>query len=56
MVIISTCLYKDEDRYEITVNRKTSIKVKLEKNGQDISSHTATNTIQDIARSSWSRL
>ena len=42
---------KDEDRYEITINRKTSIKVKLEKNGTDISSHTATNTyktIQDV--------
>ena len=42
---------KDEDRYEITINRKTSIKVKLEKNGIDISSHTATNTyktIQDV--------
>ena len=42
---------KDEDRYEITINRKTSIKVKLEKNGSDISSHTATNTyktIQDV--------
>ena len=39
---------KDEDRYEITVNRKTSIKVKLEKNGIDISSHTATNTYKNI--------
>ena len=39
---------KDEDRYEITINRKTSIKVKLEKNGSDISSHTATNTYKTI--------
>ena len=39
---------KDEDRYEITINRKTSIKVKLEKNGTDISSHTATNTYKTI--------
>jgi len=39
---------KDEDRYEITVNRKTSIKVKLEKNGNDISSHTATNTYKTL--------
>ena len=39
---------KDEDRYEITVNRKTSIKVKLEKNGSDISSHTATNTYKTL--------
>ena len=39
---------KDEDRYEITVNRKTSIKVKLEKNGNDVSSHTATNTYKTV--------
>ena len=39
---------KDEDRYEITVNRKTSIKVKLEKNSTDISSHTATNTYKTL--------
>ncbi|MCS5550543.1 MAG: hypothetical protein NZ811_03390 [Gammaproteobacteria bacterium] len=39
---------KDEDRYEITINRKTSIKVKLEKNGSDISSHTATNTYKSV--------
>ena len=42
---------KDEDVYSVSINRKTSIKVKLERNGEDISSHTATNTyktIQDI--------
>jgi len=39
---------KDEDSYEITINRKTNIKVKLEKNGDDISSHTATNTYKTI--------
>ena len=42
---------KDEDIYSVNINRKTNIKVKLEKNGEDISSHTATNTyktIQDI--------
>ena len=42
---------KDEDIYSVNINRKTTIKVKLEKNGEDISSHTATNTyktIQDI--------
>ena len=39
---------KDDDRYEITVNRKTSIKVKLEKNGNDVSSHTATNTYKTV--------
>jgi DNA repair exonuclease SbcCD ATPase subunit len=42
---------KDDDIYSVNINRKTNIKVKLEKNGEDISSHTATNTyktIQDI--------
>ena len=39
---------KDEDTYEITVNRKTNIKVKLEKNGIDVSSHTATNTYKTL--------
>ena len=39
---------KDEDKYEITVNRKTNIKVKLEKNGIDVSSHTATNTYKTL--------
>jgi|TARA_B110000261_G_scaffold125410_1_gene140036 DNA repair exonuclease SbcCD ATPase subunit len=39
---------KDSDRYEITINRKTNIKVKLEKNGTDISSHTATNTYKTL--------
>ena len=39
---------KDEDRYEITINRKTNIKVKLEKNGIDVSSHTATNTYKSL--------
>ena len=41
-------LRKDDDRYTITVNRKTSIKVKLEKNDSDISSHTATNTYKTL--------
>ena len=39
---------KDADNYAITVNRKTNIKVKLEKNGTDISSHTATNTYKTL--------
>ena len=42
---------KEEDVYSVSINRKTSIKVKLERNGEDISSHTATNTyktMQDI--------
>ena len=39
---------KDEDTYVVSIDRKTSIKVKLEKNGEDISSHTATNTYKTI--------
>ena len=39
---------KDTDRYEITINRTKSIKVKLECNGEDISSHTATNTYKTL--------
>ena len=39
---------KDEDTYKVSINRKTSIKVKLEKNGKDISSHTSTNTYKTI--------
>lgn len=39
---------KDSDEYEIDLVRKSSIKVKLLKNGEDISSHTATNTYKTI--------
>merc|ERR1711904_716998 len=39
---------KDASEYEITVDRKSTIKVKLEKDGEDISSHTATNTYKSI--------
>jgi len=39
---------KDSDDYVVSIDRKTSIKVKLEKNGEDISSHTATNTYKTI--------
>ena len=48
---IQLSFQKDNSEYKITVDRKSSIKVKLEKDGEDISSHTATNTyksIQDI--------
>lgn len=45
---INLIFSKDEDEYEIDVNRKTSIKVKLFKNGEDISSHTATGTYKTI--------
>ena len=36
------------DDYEIDLNRKSSLKVKFLKNGEDISSHTATNTYKSI--------
>ena len=39
---------KDEDSYVVIIDRKNSIKVKLEKNGQDISSHTSTNTYKTV--------
>ena len=39
---------RDNDEYRITVNRKTNVKVKFEKNGDDVSSHTATNTYKSI--------
>ena len=39
---------KDGNEYLIDVKRSGSIKVKLEKNGEDISSHTATNTYKTI--------
>ena len=48
---IQLSFQKDNNEYTVTVDRKSSIKVKLEKDGEDISSHTATNTyksIQDI--------
>lgn len=39
----------DEDEYLIDTQRKSaSIKIKLSKNGEDISSHTATNTFKQI--------
>jgi DNA repair exonuclease SbcCD ATPase subunit len=39
---------KDSDEYEVDLIRKASLKVKLLKNGEDISSHTATNTYKTI--------
>ena len=45
---ISLTFTKDEDTYVVSIDRKTSVKVKLEKNGEDISSHTATNTYKTI--------
>jgi DNA repair exonuclease SbcCD ATPase subunit len=38
----------DNDEFQILTERKSSIKVRLFKNGTDISSHTATNTFKQI--------
>ncbi len=38
----------NQDSYHIDVVRRSSIKVKLLKNGEDISSHTATNTYKTL--------
>jgi len=38
----------DDNDYEIDVSRKASIKCKFYKNGEDISSHTATNTYKTV--------
>lgn len=45
---INLTFSKDHDEYEIDLVRKANIKVKLLKNGEDISSHTATNTYKTI--------
>ena len=45
---IKLTFIKDDDTYVVSIDRKTSVKVKLEKNGEDISSHTATNTYKTI--------
>ena len=39
---------KDDNEYSVTIDRKTSIKVSFLKNGEDASSHTATNTFKTI--------
>lgn len=39
---------KDNSKYKICVDRKTSIKIVLTKDGEDISSHTATNTYKTV--------
>lgn len=38
----------DEDEYNVCIERKKALKLKLLKNGEDISSHTATNTFKTI--------
>ena len=39
---------KDQDQYEVDIDRKSNIKLILTKNGEDISSHTATNTYKTL--------
>lgn len=39
---------KDADEYKIVLDRKSSLKLKLYKNGEDISSHTSINTYKTI--------
>ena len=39
---------KDQDQYEVNIDRKSTIKLTLSKNGEDISSHTATNTYKSL--------
>ena len=45
---ISLSFEKDDEEYEINIQRKSNIKLTLLKNGEDISSHTATNTYKTI--------
>lgn len=45
---INLIFKKDEDNYEVKIDRKTNIKLQLIKNGEDISSHTATNTYKTL--------
>jgi DNA repair exonuclease SbcCD ATPase subunit len=39
---------KDSDNYKIELSRKKTLKISLFRNGEDISSHTATNTFKSI--------
>jgi len=39
---------KDMEDYEVIIDRKTNIKIQLFHNGEDISSHTATNTYKTL--------
>ena len=45
---IYLCFTKDGSKYEINITRKGSIKVILIQDGEDISSHTSTNTYKSI--------
>jgi DNA repair exonuclease SbcCD ATPase subunit len=45
---INLTFSKEKDEYEIDLQRKSALKVKFIKNGEDIASHTATNTYKTI--------
>lgn len=45
---ISLTFQSETEEYKVTVNRSSTLKVRLEKDGKDISSHTATNTFKNI--------
>jgi len=45
---ISLSFTKDNKSYEVIIDRKSSIKLKLLEDGEDISSHTATNTYKTL--------
>ena len=45
---ISLSFTVDSSEYVISVNRKSALKCKLTKNGEDISSHTASNTYKTL--------
>lgn len=45
---INLTFTKENEEYEIDLDRKSSLKVKFLQNGEDISSHTATNTYKSI--------
>lgn len=45
---IKLSFVKDGSRYEVSQERRTNVSVQLLKDGEDISSHTATNTLKQI--------
>ena len=45
---ISLTFKKDDSSYKVSVSRKQSASLKLEKDGEDISSHTTTNTYKTL--------
>ena len=45
---INLTFTKDEKQYEVLIDRKSSIKLRLLEDGEDISSHTATNTYKTL--------